>query len=123
MDFKEYFKKYNAQKKIDKLAKKYKNRHIVIYAGDEFSENVFKFCDLSKLNIIAVADKNIEGYNSVQTDELGDYACDLILIANYEYQKAQTFLDDHILYRKKNEGIEIRPLIRLSFCDLFLKGK
>jgi len=122
MDYKEYLKKYNAQNKIDKLAKRYNKRKIILYAADDFSEIILKEYDLSSLNIVAVAGKNNEKYNCINENELTKYDCDLILIANYDYQKALIYLDDHILYRTKYEGIEIRPLIRLNLFDLLLKG-
>ncbi len=130
MNFCEYLKTYNAQKKIDKLAHKYKNRQIVMYGAGQFFSEIVQNYDLSKLNIVAVCDKKFEienkqehfGYNCITPKELGDYNCDLILISNFDYDRFVTILDDHILYRKKNEGIEIRPLIKLTFFDLFLKG-
>ena len=127
MDFKEYLKIYNAQKKIDKLARKYKNRKIVIYGAGQFFCEIMDNYDLSKLNIVAICDKKFENekkcfnFICITPDELKNYDCDLILIANFDYQRFLTILDDHILYRTKNEGIEIRPLIKLSFWDLFLR--
>ena len=127
MDFKEYLKIYNAQKKIDKLAQKYKNRKIIIYGAGQFFDEIINNYDLSKLNIVALCDKKFESekkcfnFACITPDELKNYDCDLILIANFDYQRFLTILDDHILYRTKNEGIEIRPLIKLSFWDLFLR--
>ena len=130
MDFREYLKTYNAQDKINKLAKKYKKRKIVIYGAGQFSNAIFQNYDLSGLNIVAICDKKYESkncenyynYKCISPDELKDYDCDLILISNFDYNRFLTILDDHILYRTKNEGIEIRPLINLTFADLFLKG-
>ncbi len=128
MDFSEYLETYKAQDKIDKLAKKYKKRKIVVYGAGQFSNVIFQNYDLSKLNIVAVCDKKFEeaersffNCRCISPDELKNFDCDLILIANFDYQRFITILDDHILYRSKNEGIEIRPLIKLTFWDLFLR--
>ncbi len=129
MDFAEYFKKYNAQKKIDKLAKRYKNKRIVLYGIGQFAQILFENYDLSKLNIVAIADKkfedekerNFHNLNCIPSEELGDFDCDLILISNFDYQLFLSYLDNHVLYRTKNAGIEIRPLIRLGFIDIFLR--
>ena len=129
MDFEEYLKTYNAQKKIDKLAKRYKNKRIAIYGAGQFARTIFEKYDVSKLNIIAVADikfedenqRNFFNYNCVPPDDLGILDYDVLLIANFDYKMFLTKLDDHILYQTKNAGVEIRPLIKLSFKDIFLK--
>ena len=129
MNFQEYLKIYDAQSKINKLAKRYKNKKVAVYGAGQFAYEIFNNYDLSKLNIIAVADLRFEdetkrqffGYNCIPPEELGQLDCDLILIANFDYNYFLTVLDDHILYLTPNQNIEIRPLIRLSFKDLFLK--
>ena len=129
MDFKEYFEKYEAQKKIDKLARRYKNRRIALYGAGQFAQMLFENYDLSKLNIVAIADKkfeeeekrNFHNLNCIPPEELGDFDCDLILISNFDYGKFLSILDNHVLFRTKNAGIEIRPLIKLGFRDLFLR--
>ena len=130
MDFKEYFDTYSAQKKINKLAKMYKNRKIVLYGAGQYADTLFKYFDLSKLNIVAICDKKFEDeskrdfYNliCIPPQELGSFDCDLILISNFDYQKFSNIVDD-ILYETQNEAVEIRPLIKLNFADLFLKNK
>lgn len=128
MDFKEYLEKYNAQAKIDKLAKLHKNRRIAIYGAGQFTTCLFENYDLSKLNIVAVADikfeeKKDKGFfnlNCITPKELGEYDCDIILITNFNYNYFLKYLDDEILYGTKNANIEIRPMIKLDFKDLFL---
>lgn len=129
MDFKEYFEKYNAQAKIAKVAKRYKNRKIALYGAGQYATILFENYDLSKLNIVAVADKKFEdvekrnffGLNCIAPDEIRDFDCNLILISNFDYNFFLNYLDNELLYRSKNAGVEIRPLIRLGFRDLFLK--
>lgn len=127
MNYKEYLSLYNTQDKINKLAKRYKNKKIAIYGAGEFAQAIFQNYNLSKLNIKAVADikfKNKEeqdffGYNCISPEQLGTYDCDVILIANYDYKYFLTLLDDHILYLTPNKNIEIRPLFRLTLKDIF----
>ena len=130
MDFKEFFEKYDAQAKIDKLARRYKNRKIVLYGAGQYATILFANYDLSKLNIVAVADLKYEnsqierkffGLDCIAPNEIKDCDCDLILISNFDYNLFLSYLDNDILYGTKKAGIEIRPLIRLGFKDLFLK--
>ena len=130
MDFKEYCEEFDAQAKIDKLAKRYKNRKIALYGAGQFATILFENYDLSKLNIVAVADikfenpeteRNFFGLNCITPDEIRDFDCNLILISNFDYNFFLRYLDDELLYRSKNAGVEIRPLILLGFRDLFLK--
>lgn len=60
MNFQEYLKIYNAQSKINKLAKRYKNKKIAVYGAGQFSHAIFSNYDLSNLNIVAVADLRFE---------------------------------------------------------------
>ena len=55
-----YFKEVNAQKQINKLARKYKNKKIVIYGAGEYFRILKENYDLSKLNIVGIADKKFE---------------------------------------------------------------
>ena len=127
MDLKKYLEIYNAQKKIDKLAKLYKNKKIAIYGAGQFSREIFENYDLSKLNIVAIADikfkdknkRDFYNLNCIIPEDLGIIDCDIILIANFDYDYFLTQLDDKFLYQTKNEKIEVRPLIKLSFKDLF----
>lgn len=131
MDFIEYLKIYNAQFKINKLAKKYKNKKVAIYGAGQFAYAIFENYDLSKLNIVAVADLKFEdknkreffGYNCISPNELGTLDCDAILIANFDYGFFLSMLDNHILYRTKNQNVEVRPIIRPDFRDLFITSK
>ncbi len=54
----DYLKNIDIQKKIDKYTKKYKGKKVVIYGAGKLSDYIFQNYDLSKLNIVAVADKN-----------------------------------------------------------------
>ena len=55
-----YFKSVHAQRQINKLARKYKNKKIVIYGAGEYFQILKNNFDLSKLNIVGIADKKFE---------------------------------------------------------------
>lgn len=129
MDFQEYLRKCDAQSKINKLAKRYKNKKIAVYGAGKFAQAIFSDYDLSKLNIVAVADIAFEdeskrqffGYNCIMPKELGKIEYDVILIANFDYEYFLKLLDDQLLRFTKNENAEVRPFIRPDFKDIFLK--
>lgn len=115
--FKKYLRKVNAQSKIDKLAKKYKDKNIIIYCAGVFAETIFKYYDLSKLNIVAVSDKGFASNNNkfhnircVMPMQLRNMDYDIILtcIINYD---VSDYLEDEILEGSKNEDVEIRRIL------------
>ena len=128
IDFKTYLEECDAQKKINKLARIYKNKKIVLYGAGSFCQAIFDNYNLSNLNFVAVADIKFDstknnlfyGIKCINPKDLAHFSCDVILIANYDCSAILTKLDDEILYLTKNENIEIRPLIKPSFKDLFL---
>lgn len=128
MEFKEYLKVYNTQEKIDKLAKKYKNKRIVLYGAGQFSQCIFENYDLSKLNIVGVADKIFEddkthkfyNLNCIKPADLRTMDYDVILITNFDTKHFLNIIDEAILYGSKNAGVEVRAFIKLTFKDIFL---
>ncbi len=122
-------KEFNIQEKINKLSKQYKDKNIVIYKAGELFDYIFKNFDVSKLNILAVADEkfineNIKDCYNLKTlnpNELKYIDYDVILIADFDYRASLKFLDERILYGSKNAGVEIRPFISLSFKEIFLR--
>jgi hypothetical protein len=127
MDFLNYLSKHNAQKKIDSAAKKYKGKKIAIYGAGNFSKVIFDNFDLSKLNIVAVADlkfeaeenRNFYNYNCIPPNDLKEFDCDVILISNYEFMFFWNYLEKNLLDGTKNEDIKIRPLVELSLFEYF----
>lgn len=131
-----YLKNYDIQKKIDKLAKKYKNKKIVIYGAGKLSDYIFKNYDLSKLNIIAVADKkfskNGDKFNNIQGIEpvgINDIEFDAIIVFMKVYYSTISLLFEYGLYKKskrkvKTEWILSRDLyyeINQRIKGLFIK--
>lgn len=134
MDFKEYFAELKAQKQIDKLAKKYKKKKIAIYGAGQFCRTLFENYDLSKLNIVAVADRsfngegneNFYGLKCITPNDLKELDCNVILIGTYETFNMHDYLEDELLVDCKNSNIKIRPLIKESLFHLIkelIKGE
>ena len=121
MNFLEELQKINAQKRIDKLAKKLKNRKVVIYGAGEFSTDIFGNYDLSKLNIVAIADKKFENndekffsYKTVGPKDLSSLEFDVILIANVNYKYFKGIIKDLLLSLDIKKRVRILPLIKFS---------
>lgn len=115
--FKKHLRVNNAQRRIDKLAKKYKYKNIVIYCAGIFADTIFKYYDLSKLNIVAVSDKRFTNNNEkfygircVNPLQLRNMDYDVILtcIINYD---VSDYLEDEILEGSKNEDVEIKRFL------------
>lgn len=129
MGFKEFFETEKAQKQIDKLAKKYKNKKVVIYGAGQYCRCLFENYNLSKLNIIAVADKKYEtddncdfyGLKCIAPEELKEIDCDIILLGVYDTFYFLDFLEDELLVDSKNKNVKIKPIIKQSFFG-FLKS-
>lgn len=111
-DWLEYFEYIGQQKKIDKLAKKYKNKKILIYGAGMILETLIENYDLSKLDIIGVSDRKFEceqsfmGYKAIPSSEIGKMKPDVVMVSLYKMDKSNTALKtikarrEHII--KKN---------------------
>lgn len=119
MDILSYFKKVNAQKQINKLAKKYKNKKIVIYGAGEYYQILQNNFDLSKLNIVGISDKKFETskktnpskYLALTPEELQDFEFDIILVALYDDVSLCDYLKYELLINTINEGKPVKSLI------------
>ena len=129
MSILDYFKEVNAQKQINKLAKKYKNKKVVIYGAGEYFNLLNKNYDISKLNIVAICDKKFETskelnktkYNPIAPQELKEYDYDLIMVALYDDASLMDYLEYDLLINTKNENKKVISLIKPTFlCILRL---
>lgn len=123
-NFKEYLAKKKAQKQIDKIAKQYENKKIILYGAGLFVGDLLRNYDFSKLNIIGVADKkfqdNCEGefydYKKFGPYDLLENDFDLLLITTYD----DTYIKDYFendLFQGENISFEIKTLIRMNFFE------
>lgn len=94
-DWVEYFKVINEEKYIKKLAKKLKNKKILLYGAGLTAKVLFENYDFSELNIVGIMDKKFEknreeSYYGIKTfapDELCKIEFDIILFTLKEYRK------------------------------------
>lgn len=122
-NFIKYFKEVRAQKQIDKLAKKFKNKKIAIYGAGEYFKVLYDNFDLSKLNIVAIADKKFEtnkttnytSWEALAPDELKECDLDIILVALYDDSSLMDYLEYELLINTKNEGKKVLSIIEPTF--------
>ena len=118
MDILGYFKAVHAQRQINKLARKYKNKKIVIYGAGIYFQILNNNFDLSKLNIVAIADKKFETSKNANTtafmalapEELKDFDYDAIFVALYDDTSLCDYLEYQLLINTQNEG---KPIISI----------
>lgn len=123
MEHLEYFREVNAQNQINKLARKYKNKRIVIYGAGIYFQTIMNNFDLSKLNIVGIADKKFEHsktsnntpYPALAPDELNRADYDVILIAVYSHTMIEEYLRFQLLINGKNHNRKIIQIIRPTF--------
>lgn len=119
MDILGYFKAVHAQKQINKLARKYKNKKIVIYGAGIYFQILNNNFDLSKLNIVAIADKKFETsknsnpttFTPLAPEELKDFDFDVILVALYDDTSLCDYLEYQLLINTQNEGKPVLSII------------
>ena len=118
-----YFKSVHAQRQINKLARKYKNKKIVIYGAGEYFQILKNNFDLSKLNIVGIADKKFEtskdsnptSYLALAPEELKDFDLDVILVALYDDTSLCDYLEYQLLLNTQNEDKPICSIIEPTF--------
>ena len=123
-DFKEYLEKKKAQKAIDKVAKKYKDKKVVLYGAGFFASDLLRNYDLSKLNIIAVADMKFQddtegdyyGYKKVGPYDLLEMDFELLLITTWDDEPVKDFFADD-LFEGEEVNFKVQTLIRMNLWD------
>lgn len=89
-DFIRYLERINFQKHLNKLAKKLKDKTIIIYGAGAFFNALNEKYDLSVLNIIAIADRKFinhepelqyAGYKACAPDEITSLKPDYVLVS------------------------------------------
>lgn len=119
-----YLESFNFEKHLKKLNKKLKNKKIIIYGAGAFLEVIKKYYDLSKLNIIAVADKRYSinddsetflGYKTCSPEEIIELEPDFVLVATKFFIN---IIEDLYYYTLKDTKIKIKPLIKKPFMTL-----
>lgn len=119
---KKYFKKINFEKKLQKLAKKYKNKKILIYGAGLFAKVIFENYDMSRFNIVGVVDikfvdevsgvkigheiEKFKGYKSVNPILIDKEEADAIFISVLHYYPIVDFI------KKQNTKLKMELLVK-----------
>jgi ABC-type Fe3+-hydroxamate transport system substrate-binding protein len=104
----------NYSKQLNRLEKKLKNKRVVIYGIGEFFQTIMRHYDLSKLNIVALSDRNISeqgsflGYKTCSPSNILEYKPDYILVGTFNYINVIEYLES--LY----PDVKIFPLMKKS---------
>ena len=123
MDLEKYLQEINAQKQIDKIAKKYKGKKILIYGAGTFFDLICEKCDISKLNIVAISDMkfandvslNKSSFRAIRPDDIRDFDCDVIVVALLNDLSVARSIEKNILSGSKNKKVPIVPLVSPTF--------
>ncbi len=123
MDLEKYLQEINAQRQIDKIAKKYKGKKVLIYGAGTFFDLICKKYDISGLNIVAISDmkfandisSNTTKFRAIAPDDMKEFECDVIIIALLNDLDVAKSIENNILKNSKNKNIPIVPLLSPTF--------
>lgn len=123
MDLEKYLQEVNAQKQIDKIAKKYKGKKVLIYGAGTFFDLICKKYDISGLNIVAISDMkfandtslNTTDFKAIKPDDMKDFDCDVIIVALLNDLSVAKSIEKNILSESKNKKVPIVPLLSPTF--------
>lgn len=110
----EYLQKVGEQNFINKLAKKYKNKKIILYGAGLVAKILVKNFDLSKFNIVGIADRRFEtsgeqeflGYKTIKPTELNSIDCEVILFTMKLFKQIEKTLKEKGLKAKMSTIIK-----------------
>jgi len=123
-NFKEYLEKKKAQKSIDKIAKQFSDKKVILYGAGFFASDLLRNYDFSKLNIVGVADMKFQddtegdfyGYKKVGPYDLLETDFDLLLLTTYDDEPVKDFLKDDLLEGEEVK-FKVKTLIKMSLWD------
>lgn len=123
-NFKDYLEIKQAQKEIDKIAKQYENKKVVLYGAGLLAGDLIRNYDLSKLNVIGVADIKFKEYaedkyyeyQKLSPDDLLETDFDLLLITAYDDIKIKNYLKNE-LFQGEKVNFKIKTLINMNLFE------
>lgn len=125
--FKQYLKDVNFEKRLEKLAKKLKNKRVIFYGAGLFFRIINENYDLGVLNIAGVSDrvfmqnpdseniKNFMGYKIIPPQDILTADADYIIICTFNFISTLAYLKNYIL---RNSKIKILPIVPKSIVEL-----
>lgn len=127
-NFKEYLEKKNTQKIIEKHAKKYAGKKIVLYGAGFFASELLRNYDLSALDIIGVADMSFQdktegdfyGYPKLGAYDLLETNFDIILITTYDDIPIKQFFNNDLFVEGDYKN-KIKTFVRMGLFEYIAK--
>ena len=112
----DYLNNVNEQKYINDIARKFKNKKIILYGAGMFYEILAENYDLSKLNIIGISDKKFEnsdetslnGIPIIKPSKLIETEFDTLLFTLKLYEKLK------IIFKQQGLNKDMHSLIKSS---------
>jgi len=122
-ELKDILAKKNFQKRIDKLAQKYNGKKIVIYGAGLLFNVISDNYDLSKLNIVVIADQKFyeeetpefKGFKAINAYDLENFDFDVILLGTFLAFQAENTIREEIFADGKDLVIE--SLLEKNFFE------
>lgn len=126
MKLEAYLRDNDAQKQIDKLAKRCKNKKVVFYGAGKFLNTLIGLYNLEEFNVVGLCDrsfkenniKNKTSYLAVSPEDLVNYDYDVIIITTLWDYKAMKYLLRETLKDRKDKNFAIYPIIVPTFSYL-----
>lgn len=123
-DFKEYLEKKKAQKAIDKISKRFKDKKVILYGAGFMASDLLRYYDFSKLNLIGIADIKFQddsegdfyGYPKLGPYDLLETDFDLLLITTYDDEPVRDFFSDD-LFEGEEIKFKVKTLIKMGIWD------
>jgi len=133
MDLKKYLEENNISKQVEKLAKKCKNKRVLLYGAGEFFYIIKEICDLTKFNITGICDlkfttnpeTNKTEYKTLIPENLKTEDYDAIVITLYNDLQVLPHIEK-VIENSKNKNADIYPImtptIKYLLKQLFKKN-
>lgn len=115
------YKEIHLDRIIKNLAKKYKNKKVVIYGAGIMARVLFENYDLKELPIVAICDKKFNGdegffgYKTISPSALKDLDFDVVLVLLKQQQKIKEYLKYDLLFDLKKEDFKVESFLKLPF--------
>jgi len=127
--FLNFLKENNFQRKLNHLAKKYKNKKVIIYGTGFCFDVVNENFNLSEINIIGISDikfndntdsdiKNYKNYIIIKPSEIAAYNPDVIFIFTQEYFRIENYFEKTLFKNEKLFNYE--SVFKYSITEIIL---
>lgn len=125
--FLKFLKENNFQKKLDNLAKKYKNKKVIIYGTGFCFDVVNENFNLSEINIIGISDikfddennsdiKNYKNYTIIKPSKIVENNPDVIFIFTQEYFRVEDYFAKTLF--KEGKSFNYESVFKYSIPEL-----